>query len=591
MKSQIRRSSRLSPFFRMLPVVSLFLVLALLLTACGEVKDPQDPSEPAGPSEPDDPTQPGEPETELKIDEKFTVLRGDNLRENAEACNYIIRAIKEVYGIKVGFETDYLNRGESPREGEKVILIGRTNRPASEALLESLTSRDYAYAIPDSHTIVIAGTTQETTLAGVKKFCEDVMGYTGEGTGNAATLEIGTAYTYRYEYPAKVLTLCGHDVSEYTVLYNNDSSADAAKAYADYLFAFTGVAPKVIKGETAEGYSISFRNTDAIGNLEYQVTVEEGNVVVEASPDNFTKAVELLRSLTTESEVGADKTMAITYEEGTHTRCVLSESEYNDLRLIARVDEQICPGVIYSRLSWTDRNGKPVEGYLMTVAPGAAKVEYGMPNAATEHTGELATVGDQAKSAEEAYGYDIVAAFNASLFNVSNNNLPYGLTYYHGERLSMANGFMCFAVMKDGTFHAGNPTFKDRTQVWNCFSGHYTILEDGKMADHRGIPDNFITIRHPRTAVGYAEDGTLMVLVVDGRQPEISNGASLYDMATIFRSLGAYQAVNLDGGGSSIIYVKDAEGNLTYRNSPSDGHPRKVVDSLLLVRNPDYQGS
>ena len=82
-----------------------------------------------------------------------------------------------------------------------------------------------------------------------------------------------------------------------------------------------------------------------------------------------------------------------------------------------------------------------------------------------------------------------------------------------------------------------------------------------------------------------------MVLVVDGRQPEISNGASLYDMATIFRSLGAYQAVNLDGGGSSIIYVKDAEGNLTYRNSPSDGHPRKVVDSLLLVRNPDYQGS
>ena len=89
--------------------------------------------------------------------------------------------------------------------------------------------------------------------------------------------------------------------------------------------------------------------------------------------------------------------------------------------------------------------------------------------------------------------------------------------------------------------------------------------------------------RHPRTAVGYRPDGTVVIIVVDGRQPSISNGASLVDLASIFWELGCSDAVNLDGGGSSTFILAGGQGGYTVRNSPSDGRLRKIQNSLLVL--------
>jgi hypothetical protein len=86
--------------------------------------------------------------------------------------------------------------------------------------------------------------------------------------------------------------------------------------------------------------------------------------------------------------------------------------------------------------------------------------------------------------------------------------------------------------------------------------------------------------RHPRSAIGFSRDSsTLFLLVVDGRTRK-SVGMTLVELAALVRRLGAWQAMNFDGGGSSTMIV-----NGTLVNMPSDSTgEREVGNALLLVR-------
>lgn len=85
--------------------------------------------------------------------------------------------------------------------------------------------------------------------------------------------------------------------------------------------------------------------------------------------------------------------------------------------------------------------------------------------------------------------------------------------------------------------------------------------------------------RHPRTAIGTSEDGTeLFFVVVDGRQDDWSVGVTLPELADVLIERGVWDAVNLDGGGSSALIWRDE--NETRGNRPSDGRYRPVPVSL-----------
>ena len=91
--------------------------------------------------------------------------------------------------------------------------------------------------------------------------------------------------------------------------------------------------------------------------------------------------------------------------------------------------------------------------------------------------------------------------------------------------------------------------------------------------------------REPRTALGYTHDNYLYMMVVDGRNPGISEGVTMEEMASIFVSLGCTSAVNVDGGGSSQMLVRDAEsGSFLIHNSPSDGAERPVIDAWAVIQ-------
>lgn len=90
--------------------------------------------------------------------------------------------------------------------------------------------------------------------------------------------------------------------------------------------------------------------------------------------------------------------------------------------------------------------------------------------------------------------------------------------------------------------------------------------------------------RHPRTAAGLDATGRwLLLAVVDGRQPRHSVGMTAEELATLMVRHGCRRAINLDGGGSSVMMVAGTNGVLQVMNRPSDGKPRPLP-ILLGVR-------
>ncbi|HET7735469.1 MAG TPA: phosphodiester glycosidase family protein [Nocardioidaceae bacterium] len=89
---------------------------------------------------------------------------------------------------------------------------------------------------------------------------------------------------------------------------------------------------------------------------------------------------------------------------------------------------------------------------------------------------------------------------------------------------------------------------------------------------------------HPRTAIGIDRDArTILMLVVDGRQ-ELSRGLTMRELAELMLDLGAEDALNLDGGGSSTLVARrPVTSRLRVWNSPSDGHQRRIPNGLAWV--------
>jgi hypothetical protein len=110
--------------------------------------------------------------------------------------------------------------------------------------------------------------------------------------------------------------------------------------------------------------------------------------------------------------------------------------------------------------------------------------------------------------------------------------------------------------------------------------GRQVLVADGEVV----TTDD--TELHPRTAVGIDTDtGKVLLVVVDGRS-ESSSGYTLVQLAGLMVQLGAEEALNLDGGGSSTMAVTPPGGVLTVANSPSDGQQRRVPEGLELVHSP-----
>ena len=107
-------------------------------------------------------------------------------------------------------------------------------------------------------------------------------------------------------------------------------------------------------------------------------------------------------------------------------------------------------------------------------------------------------------------------------------------------------------------------------------SGHPSLIVNGELRDNTGDP--LCTARHPRTALGFDEAGSrLFLAVIDGRATN-RIGMTCAETRSLLAELGAHNAVNLDGGGSSAMWL-DGRGVV---NNPSDGTQRVVANHLAI---------
>lgn len=103
--------------------------------------------------------------------------------------------------------------------------------------------------------------------------------------------------------------------------------------------------------------------------------------------------------------------------------------------------------------------------------------------------------------------------------------------------------------------------------IYNAISGNAMLVEDGKAL--KGLDDSV----QPRTAVALDQrQRQMIIVVVDGRQPNYSEGATLKELADIIVEFGGYTAMNLDGGGSTTLVMEGENGKAKLLNSPIDQH-------------------
>lgn len=112
--------------------------------------------------------------------------------------------------------------------------------------------------------------------------------------------------------------------------------------------------------------------------------------------------------------------------------------------------------------------------------------------------------------------------------------------------------------------------------------GGYDVIVNNYQVNTNCHTDNSGNANAPRTFIGFKEDGTGFLCVVDGRQPGYSSGITVNQEAELAAVLGAKYALELDGGGSSTVIVRIND-ELTLRNQPSDGSMRRVSNAILLV--------
>ena len=149
-----------------------------------------------------------------------------------------------------------------------------------------------------------------------------------------------------------------------------------------------------------------------------------------------------------------------------------------------------------------------------------------------------------------------------------------------------------YADYANQNFHVGDHVSTriessiDLNSIQTAVGGAGRILVNGEKANDGTI----ITGRQPRTALGISQDGNkLILMVVDGRGTSI--GATHDEMVALMKEYGAYNAMHLDGGGSSTMVVETAdEDELSVKNTVSEGTPRKIM-TALGVFNTSQTGS
>lgn len=241
------------------------------------------------------------------------------------------------------------------------------------------------------------------------------------------------------------------------------------------------------------------------------------------------------------------------------------------------------PGVEETDLRYISNRGVPIALSFLKVSlkNQNVSIETMTPNDKEEF--DLQTVRKMIEYKNESDDETkVVAASNGDYFSWTGE--PDGTVYKDGKMIKdLPDDKYFFAIQKDGSAVIGDHRIYNniKSDLKEAVGGRFFLVHYGEiMTDHL-----FDTSIEPRSTVGLLSEDDVVFMWVDGRQIGHSAGLSLRDMAKIYKAIGAREAINIDGGGSSTFLMREKDGSYETHNSPSDGE-RQVANGLaVMIKN------
>ncbi len=164
--------------------------------------------------------------------------------------------------------------------------------------------------------------------------------------------------------------------------------------------------------------------------------------------------------------------------------------------------------------------------------------------------------------------------------NTPGKNDSVNRKYYQYASIVLHNGRAALMVPDS------NRKWEESLRDSNIMTSGPMLLRDGKPVEQRD-DRTFVCNRHNRTALGIKPDGTTLLVVADGRFKHKAEGLTLTELQRIMRWLGCSEAINLDGGGSTTMYVHNRPhgGVVNYPsdNGDYDHEGQRPVSNAILV--------
>ncbi|WEV45435.1 phosphodiester glycosidase family protein [Streptococcaceae bacterium ESL0687] len=227
-----------------------------------------------------------------------------------------------------------------------------------------------------------------------------------------------------------------------------------------------------------------------------------------------------------------------------------------------------------SNTSIKEISGSTYKGYVVTIKdPSTVKL-----------VNTLTSTGGGTKLSETVKDEGYQIALNAAGFNFDRKTESTGenaldsLTIMDGKLLygDEDESYQMIGMTSEGKLVLGNYTYSEaiKAGITDAISfGPYLLVNGEDQVTEKSTGG-----LQPRTAIGQASDGTIFFVVIEGRSSS-SAGATLYDLQEVMKDLGAVNATNLDGGGSSEMYY---DGKLV--NQLSNGSEREIPNAFVVTK-------
>jgi len=237
------------------------------------------------------------------------------------------------------------------------------------------------------------------------------------------------------------------------------------------------------------------------------------------------------------------------------------------------VTDSVAPGVVVRIGHFDELYGEPQNIVCFEINNEKRKLAIGV-NSPVETTGVSAS------------NLNALAAVNGSFFDMKKGNsvcylkidsevcdTTAGVNPNYNGALIVSDGI---ASLKNWNKNIERNFASDFPRCNALVSGPM-LVERNSLSDIPNSDKSFSTTHHPRTGIGVRNDGTVILVTVDGRRPRFAGGMSLPCFAHLMKTLGAADALNLDGGGSTTAWAS----HLPYGgivNRPSGGRLRRVAN-------------